>query len=244
MSEQEVGDRDFDRYVINVERNPDRVVVLDTAWPENDRRYVVKVYAGPNRLSDAVDYAEGLNARVAEWDGLTVEEVDQSLAAEDMTVTQPLPTLAEKYAAVADEFLEKLDRRLKIWNENRPADRVPLTGERLTPAVRPTPAEFLSETLPAYARRQRLTSMLVEVTEVETAALALLAEDMTELNRAVALRRRLEKLLESCASPSESTESTQNDSVVPTSTPGHLRNVRASLYGSHTARGISKPGPY
>lgn len=262
MSESGFEDQELGRYVIEVEA--ERAVVLDTAWPESDRRYVAKVYAGPNRLSDAIDYSEKLNARVAEWDGLTIEEADR-VPAEDATVTQPLPSLAEQVlerdhvaalrprlrgeiANQADEFLENLNRRLAVWNENRPADRVPLAGwthgERLAQLSEPTPAEFLSKTLPAYARRQRLESMLVEVTDAETEALALLAEDMTELNRAVALRRKLEKLLETCTSPSGSTESAQNDSVVLASTLAPLRNVRASLYGLRTARGISKPGPY
>lgn len=245
MSESGFEDQELGRYVIEVEA--ERAVVLDTAWPESDRRYVAKVYAGPNRLSDAIDYSEKLNARVAEWDGLTIEEADR-VPAEDATVTQPLPSLAEQEAPPLDEFLESLNRRLAVWNENRPADRVPLAGwthgERLAQLSEPTPAEFLSKTLPAYARRQRLESMLVEVTDAETEALALLAADMQLLNRAVSLRRRLEKALESCTSPSGSTESAENGSGVPTSTPSCPRNLRASLYGSRTPGGLSKPGPY
>jgi hypothetical protein len=62
------------------------------------------------------------------------------------------------------------------------------------------PSAFLAD-LTGYARRQRLTAMLKEVQEIETQAVALLADDARRLADATALRERLEKMLERTVSP-------------------------------------------
>lgn len=70
----------------------------------------------------------------------------------------------------------------------------------------PTPSAFLTETLPAYARVQRLEGMLAEVRTAESAALNGLTEAITLLNRAVSLRERLEKALKAATRPFSATE--------------------------------------
>jgi hypothetical protein len=62
------------------------------------------------------------------------------------------------------------------------------------------PSAFLAD-LTGYARRQRLTAMLKQVQEIETQAVALLADDARRLADATALRERLEKALERPVSP-------------------------------------------
>lgn len=120
-------------------------------------------------------------------------------------------------------------------------------GDALT--GRSTPAAFLTEVLPGYARRQRLDAMLAEVTAAESASLAALTEVIALLNRAVGLRERLEKALERAGGPLSATESAESAPLVCPDPPealgpdlGVFRNPE--IYALPAGYGLSRPGPY
>lgn len=86
------------------------------------------------------------------------------------------------------------------------------TAEPLTPK-RSRPALFLDE-LTADARQQRLSALLAEVRRAEDEALSQMTVAVTELNRAIALRERIEHMLERPVRPLSATESAEPASVV------------------------------
>lgn len=94
-----------------------------------------------------------------------------------------------------------------------------------------TPAEFLTKTLPAVARRQRIEGHLAEVKEIEESLARVLAEDAANLQRATALREKLEKEL---SGPPSSTETTQNALGVGQDLPTRFQAAEARR----------KPGSY
>ncbi len=99
------------------------------------------------------------------------------------------------------------------------------TGEPLTPK-RSRPALFLDE-LTAYARQQRLSALLAEVRRAEDEALSQMTVAVTELNRAITLRERIEHLLERPVRPLSATESAEPALVVGQGTlPGRMDDAR------------------
>lgn len=101
-----------------------------------------------------------------------------------------------------------------------------------------TPAEFLSKKLPAVARRQRIEGHLAEVREIEDSLTRVLAEDAANLQRATALREKLERVL---SGPLSSTEAAQNapgvgeDTIAPF---GFVERLQAAQ------RALNKSQPY
>lgn len=136
-----------------------------------------------------------------------------------------------------DALADALDRRMKLA-------RAAEAGIELTPA------KFLAETLPSYARTQRLESMLAEVRTAETSALAGLTEAITLLNRAVSLRERLERALEAASRPLSATEKPERAPGVRRDNPyfGRLRGEAGRLHlvveDSNPGSALSKPQPY
>lgn len=108
-----------------------------------------------------------------------------------------------------------------------------------TPAV--TPEKFLAETLPAYARTQRLEGMLAEVRAAESSTLAGLTEAITLLNRAVSLRERLEKALEATSRPLSATEKSEQVPGVRRDSP-YLGRLRSEAGRLHLVTEDSNPG--
>lgn len=108
----------------------------------------------------------------------------------------------------------------------------------LKPEQEITPAAFLAETLPAKARRQRLEAHLREVIEIGDALSAVLAADAANLERAIALREKLEKEL---VSPPSSTLPAQNADLVGQGTPSVLEVLATR---GAVVNGLFKPGPY
>ncbi|SRR6266704_875053 len=98
------------------------------------------------------------------------------------------------------------------------------------------PREFLTKTLPAYARVQRLASMLTEAADVERRAGELLLADEAILDRARSLRMRLEMALRDAQS-AETAETVHRD------TREALRPPLAAS-GRAPVSALSKPGPY
>jgi hypothetical protein len=107
-----------------------------------------------------------------------------------------------KHVFGGPDRLIKATRRLEELN----AEEAPPAASL---AEHSSPQEFLNS-LPSFARRQRLHSMLVEVTAVEDRAVTSLAEDRRLLNQPTSLRVRLEKALEGTSSPLSATETAQN----------------------------------
>lgn len=108
-----------------------------------------------------------------------------------------------------------------------------------------TPAHFLSKTLPAVARRQRLEVHLAEVKEIEESLVRVLAEDAANLKRATALREKLEKEL---ARPLNATQSAEKAPGVGQGTPfirnGYGYPTALRPYQAEMRREMFKPGPY
>jgi hypothetical protein len=109
------------------------------------------------------------------------------------------------------------------------------------------PSAFLAD-LTGYARRQRLTAMLKQVREIETQAVALLADDARRLSDATALRERLEKMLERTVSPLSGPQSDQKPAAqgedTPASAPREAHARREASIHADEPRLLFKPQPY
>jgi hypothetical protein len=107
------------------------------------------------------------------------------------------------------------------------------------PVAPSTPESFLAETLPEFARTQRIRALLAEVTAHEDHVLERMRQDGLLLNKARSLRERLAKSLETALS---STEKAQKAPGVGKDTPAFPSLQRAAL-GLYVYP-LSKPGPY
>ncbi len=161
MSENERDETETtDRYVIEVGTH-DRVFVVDTKTEAT-----VKVFAGPDRLLNAVGYAAELN-----------QHETRTPHVQSAAVTSSIPGRMD-------------DSRREA---RRAAEQEPV--HHTLASLTRTPAAFLADTLPALARRQRLESMLTEVRDVEKKAREILLADRGILRCATDLRKRLETAL-------------------------------------------------
>lgn len=155
-------------------------------------------------------------------------------------------TLAGKRVAVGIHPVLAVKRAAELNRRHRAGMTDP-TEEPLTPE-RSQPALFLDE-LTAYARQQRLSALLAEVRRAEDEALSQMTAAVTELNRAIALRERIEHLLERPVRPLSATESAEPASVVGQDTPWSdpttdpLGDVLA-FYRRNTPQSRYRPGPY
>jgi hypothetical protein len=167
---------------------------------------------------------------------------------EDRSVTLFDGKLRVKNFWGPDALADALAARLKLTEQGADGGTAP----GLQGMTRVTPTQFLTETLPAYARTQRLENMLAEVRTAETAALAGLTDAINLLNRAISLRERLEKSLETATRPLSAPESAEQTSVVGRGTPhfNRLRGEAAKLHllphaeDSDPGGGLNKPQPY
>lgn len=120
-----------------------------------------------------------------------------------------------------------------------------LKGQGVLPAMvdRPhvSPSDFLTKTLPALARRQRIESRLTVVREHETHLAARLADATADHAQAVALRERLEKELSDHLS---ATETAQNAPVGGLDTIENLIRQGALRAFEPVERDLFKPQPY
>lgn len=129
----------------------------------------------------------------------------------------------------------------------------PEPGYFPAPAPEVTPAEFLSKTLPAYARTQRADALLAELDEIERISLEHVRGHSEILARAVKLREKLlaERDREASASPLSATLSA---ATAPEAVPDPPRSIQAhtdaqspdpvqrASWRPEFSR--SKPGPY
>jgi hypothetical protein len=163
---------------------------------------------------------------------------------EDRSVTLSDGSIAVAIFQGPDALADALAARLKLTE--READGG--TVAELQGMTRVTPTQFLTETLPAYARTQRLENMLAEVRTAESAALAELTDAINLLNRAISLRERLEKSLETATRPLSAPESAEQASVVGQVT--ETATARTTPHGEglftvvFNSSGLYKPQPY
>ncbi|HEY6924945.1 MAG TPA: hypothetical protein VI653_15830 [Steroidobacteraceae bacterium] len=125
-------------------------------------------------------------------------------------------TLTERRVAVGIHPLLAI-RRAATLNGRHEGGMSDPTEEPLT-SKRSRPALFLDK-LTAYARQQRLAVLLAEVRGAEDEALSQMTSALVELNRAIALRERLEHMLERPVCPLSATESAEPVSVMGQGTP-------------------------
>jgi hypothetical protein len=180
----------------------------------------IRTFKGADRLARALAFYERYNER---W------ELSQGHGCSMC----PEPSLADEAGEPAEDMT--VTQPIGIMPPSRPVAVPPNAG----------PGWAYAATVPATAKRERLAVALAEVTKVEAEVLELLRRDQQQLDRATALRLRLETALMAMENGLSSTESAERVETVPASTPTEFEVgewiLWASWNGPRAAKVLKAP---